>query len=206
MAEFANPLERWNSRFATTDYLFGEEPNQFLKQQQSYLQSGKVLSIADGEGRNSVWLATLGLTVDAFDFSEKALQKAYLLAQKHQVSVNFTCASWQEFLWPEEQYDYVVGIFFQFVNPEKRLQLFQKMINSLKVGGLIILQGYGKEQLRFKTGGPGELDHLYEEELLLNLLPNFEFLVLKTYELEIAEGSGHAGMSSLVGAVARKMA
>lgn len=205
MAEFTNPLERWNSRFATTDYLFGEQPNQFLTEQKSYLQTGNVLSIADGEGRNSVWLATLGLTVDAFDFSEKALQKAHLLAQKQQVRVNFTCASWQDFLWPVEQYDHVVGIFFQFVNPEKRMLLFQKMTQALKVGGLLILQGYGKEQLRFKTGGPGELDHLYDEELLKNLLPNFEFLVLKTYESEISEGTGHAGMSSLVGAVARKL-
>ncbi len=206
MAEFTNPLERWNSRFATNDYLFGEEPNQFLKDQQPYLQSGNVLSIADGEGRNSVWLAALGLKVDAFDFSENAIQKAKLLAQKKQVSVNFNCTSWQDFLWQEAKYDYVVGIFFQFVNPEKRLQLFQKMIQTLKVGGLIILQGYGKDQLRFKTGGPGELDHLYDEELLTKLLPNFEFMVLKTYEAEIIEGTGHAGKSSLVGVVARKLA
>jgi cyclopropane fatty-acyl-phospholipid synthase-like methyltransferase len=206
MAEFTNPLERWNSRFATNDYLFGEEPNQFLQDQQPYLQSGNVLSIADGEGRNSVWLAALGLKVDAFDFSENAIQKAKLLAQKKQVSVNFNCTSWQDFLWQEAKYDYVVGIFFQFVNPEKRLQLFQKMVQTLKVGGLIILQGYGKDQLRFKTGGPGELDHLYDEELLTKLLPNFEFMVLKTYEAEIVEGTGHAGMSSLVGVVARKLA
>lgn len=206
MAEFTNPLERWNSRFATNDYLFGEEPNQFLQEQQQYLQSGNALSIADGEGRNSVWLATLGLKVDAFDFSENAIQKAKSLAQKKQVSVNFNCTSWQDFLWQDAQYDYVIGIFFQFVNPEKRLQLFQKMIQALKIGGLIILQGYGKDQLRFKTGGPGELDHLYDEELLTKLLPNFEVLVLKTYEAEIVEGTGHAGMSSLVGVVARKLA
>jgi len=206
MAEFANPRERWNSRFALEGYLFGEEPNQFLKEQQPYLQSGKVLSIADGEGRNSVWLASLGLTVDAFDFSENAIQKAELLAKKHQVSVNFSQSSWQDFPWQEEQYDFVVGIFFQFANPEKRLQLFQKMIQSLKVGGLMILQGYGKDQLRFNTGGPRELDHLYDEELLRDLLPNFEFLTLTTYEAEITEGNGHAGMSSLVGTVARKLA
>ena len=206
MAEFSNPLERWESRFSTENYLFGEEPNQFLKDQKEYFQNGHALSIADGEGRNSVWLAKLGLEVDAFDFSKTAIQKANNLAQKNQVSVNFTCSSWQDFSWEAYQYDYVVGIFFQFANPEKRLKLFLKMIQTLKVGGLLIIQGYGKDQLLYKTGGPGELDHLYDESLMRDLLPNFEFLELKTYVTTISEGTGHAGMSSLVGVVARKLA
>jgi SAM-dependent methyltransferase len=206
MAEFTNPLERWESRFSTVNYLFGEEPNQFLKDQKEYFQNGHALSIADGEGRNSVWLAKLGLEVDAFDFSKTAIQKANILAQKNQVSVNFTCSSWQDFSWEAAKYDYVVGIFFQFANPEKRLKLFQKMIQTLKVGGLLIIQGYGKDQLLYKTGGPGELDHLYDESLIRDLLPHFEFLELKTYVATISEGTGHAGISSLVGVVARKLA
>ena len=206
MAEFANPLERWNSRFSTEEYLFGEQPNQFLKEQHRFFQGGKALSIADGEGRNSVWLAKQGITVDAFDFSPIAVEKAYQLAQRNEVSVNFQCASWQDFVWQQEYYDYVVGIFFQFVNPAKRAKLFQKMLPTLKVGGLMILQGYGKEQLLFKTGGPGELDHLYDELLMRELLPNFEFLHLTTYQTTIQEGSGHHGMSSLVGVVAKKLA
>jgi SAM-dependent methyltransferase len=205
MAEFTNPLDRWEARFSSETYLFGEEPNQFLKDQIAYLKNGHALAIADGEGRNSVWLAKLGLEVDAFDFSQAAIQKAHHLAQKNQVRVNFTCSSWQDFSWESDKYDYVVGIFFQFVNPEKRLKLFQRMIQTLKIGGLLLIQGYGKDQLIYKTGGPGELDHLYDESLMRDLLPNFEFLELKTYEAAISEGTGHVGLSSLVGVVAKKL-
>jgi cyclopropane fatty-acyl-phospholipid synthase-like methyltransferase len=188
------------------EYLFGEQANQFLKDQCNFFQGGKALSIADGEGRNSVWLAQQGLRVDAFDFSPRAVDKANQLAQRNSVQVNFQCTSWQDFTWQEGHYDYVVGIFFQFVNPEKRAKLFQKMVQTLKVGGLMVIQGYGKDQLLFKTGGPGELDHLYDEQMMRDLLPNFEFLYLNTYQDTIQEGTGHNGMSSLVGVVAKKLA
>ena len=205
MAEFTNPLERWNTRFSKEGFLFGEQPNAFLLEQERYLQKGSVLAIADGEGRNSVWLAQLGLAVDAFDFSPVAIAKAELLAQKKQVKVNFHCTAWEDFDFVPNQYDYVVGIFFQFVGPEKRTQLFQKMIRTLKVGGLMIIQGYGKNQLQLNTGGPGELDHLYDEELIQKLMPNFDWHVIQTYDAQINEGTGHSGLSSLVGVVAKKL-
>lgn len=204
MADFANPLERWNSRFSIDTFLFGSEPNGFLKEQQAFFKEGLALSIADGEGRNSVWLAQQCLKVDAFDFSPVAIKKAQDFAKNKNVKINFTCSSWEDFSWEKEKYDYVVGIFFQFVGPEKRKQLFEKMVDSIKIGGLMVIQGYGLRQLEYKTGGPGELDHLYDETLMRELLPNFEFQVLKTYETTIHEGTGHHGMSSLVGVVAKK--
>jgi 2-polyprenyl-3-methyl-5-hydroxy-6-metoxy-1,4-benzoquinol methylase len=205
MAKFSKSLERWNDRFSVEHYLFGKEPNHYLVEQQKYLTAGRALAIADGEGRNSIWLAQQGLLVDTFDFSPVAIKKAEQLAQSKQVKLNFTCSDWQSFAWPENTYDYVIGIFFQFADPEDRKELFAKMNQTLKPGGLMIIQGYGEKQIQYNTGGPGVLENLYTEELLQNAFANYEILDSQTYEKEIVEGDGHAGMSSLVGFVGRKL-
>jgi cyclopropane fatty-acyl-phospholipid synthase-like methyltransferase len=204
MATFAHPLERWQHRFDIEGYLFGERPNTYLADQQRHLQPGSALSVADGEGRNSVWLAKQGLQVDAFDFSSNAVHKAHRLAASHQVQVNFHCCDWQSYHWPQAHYDNVVGIFFQFAGPDPRAQLFAHMDRCLKPGGLLVIQGYSTAQLRFNTGGPGELDHLYDEALMRASFPDYEVLDLRTYEAEVAEGTAHNGMSGLLGFVGRK--
>jgi SAM-dependent methyltransferase len=169
------------------------------------LKAGKTLSLADGEGRNSVWLARQGFDTDAFDFSPVGVQKARELATKHGVKVNYHCSDWESFDWAAHRYDNVVGVFFQFADPVSRSVLFAKMDQALKPGGVLLIQGYGKGQLQYKTGGPGELDHLYDEELLLSAFSNYQVLDLKTYTAEVDEGAGHKGMSALVGFVARKL-
>lgn len=203
---FTDPLARWNERFSTQDYLFGEEPNAYLASQAQHLRPGSALSVADGEGRNSVWLARRGLRVQAFDFSPVAVEKARALAQRHGVQVDLHCAAWQDFAWPQAAFDNVVGIFFQFTDPAERADLFRRMDAALRPGGVLLIQGYGKEQMRFGTGGPGKLEHLYDEALLRESFPGYEVLDLRTYEAQVSEGSGHRGMSALVGFVARKPA
>jgi len=204
MNAFTYPKDMWDKRFSTSEYLFGEEPNAFLASQAPQPGHGKALALADGEGRNSVWLARQGYAVDAFDFSEPAVAKARALAAKHAVTVNFACSDWQSFDWKPETYDLVAGIFFQFASPDERSELFEQIKHCLKPGGLLIIQGYGKNQLTFKTGGPGKLDHLYDEELLRQAFDGFEIELCKTCETIIHEGLGHHGMSALVGFVARK--
>ena len=204
MTGFAYPQEMWNKRFSTPDYVFGEEPNAFLVSQAARLGKGHALALADGEGRNSVWLAKQGFTVDAFDFSPPAVEKAKALAAKHNVNLNFSCNAWQSFDWPTARYDLVAGIFFQFATPEERAELFEKIKQSLKPGGVLVIQGYGKNQLAFKTGGPDKLEHLYDEDLLRQAFAGFEVQVCETYETTLQEGAGHSGMSALVGFVARK--
>lgn len=204
MTQFNNPLARWNERFATENYLFGDKPNRYLLEKISLLQKGKALSIADGEGRNSVWLATQGFEVDAFDFSPVAIEKAQKLAHAHQVRVNFHCSDWQNFDWQPEQYDTIAGIFFQFADPESRTKLFEKLNYALKPGGTLIIQGYGKSQMQYKSGGPGILENLYDEELLLSFFSGYKTLDLRTYLEEVDEGPGHSGMSALVGFVGQK--
>ena len=204
MTQFSNPLARWNERFSTDDYLFGEKPNQYLADKTPLLQRGKALCIADGEGRNSVWLASQGYDVDAFDFSPIAIAKAKQLAAKHQVAVHFHCSDWQSFDWQANQYDTIAGIFFQFADPEARTEIFTKLNSALKPGGTLIIQGYGKDQMQYKTGGPGILENLYDEDLLLSAFKGYKVLDIKTYLEVVDEGPGHSGMSALVGYIGQK--
>ena len=100
--------------FRVGEYLFGERPNTYLAAKAALLVRGsRALSIADGEGRNSVWLAKQGFDTDAFDFSPVAIQKARQLADKHAVQVNYHCSDWESFDWAPHRYDNVVGVFFQ---------------------------------------------------------------------------------------------
>lgn len=204
MAEFANPLERWNSRFNREDYLFGEQPNAYLLEQFEKLNKGKTLCIADGEGRNSVWLASQGLEVDAFDFSPVAVEKAKKLAANRGVQANFVCSTWQSFPFQAAHFDNVVGVFFQFASPDERAQLFSKLDTCLRPGGILLIQGYGKDQLKYNTGGPGVLENLYDEALLKTAFATYTVLHSATYTAEVDEGDGHRGTSALVGFVARK--
>lgn len=201
---FTDPQTTWNQRFAAPGYLFGTEPNAYLVSQRAALRPGKALAVADGEGRNGVWLAEQGLAVTAFDFSAHAIDKARALAHARQVEVQFECCAWQEFAWPADHFDNMVGIFFQFAGPDDRAHLFHRMDASLKPGGTLIIQGYGLEQLRHNTGGPGRLENLYDEALLHSAFPNYEWLDLRTYEATLREGSAHCGRSALVGMTARK--
>ena len=199
-----DPLTQWNKRYGGEHYHFGEAPNQYLSQQAKHLRPGTALALCDGEGRNGVWLAQQGLRVEAFDLSPVGIEKAYRLAAARNVTLECHCCTWQDFHWQKAAYDNVVGIFFQFADPVERAQLFAHIDRSLKPGGTLVIQGYGIEQLRFNTGGPGKLEHLYDEALLREAFPGYEILDLRSYEEEVLEGAGHRGTSALVGLVARK--
>ncbi|MBM3338514.1 MAG: class I SAM-dependent methyltransferase [Betaproteobacteria bacterium] len=204
MNSFQNPLERWNSRFAEPGYLFGEEPNNYLREAQAYLKPGRCLMVADGEGRNGVWLAKQGHQVEGFDFSDLAIEKARALAKREQVSVQWEVCSWEQFNWRPERFDNVIGIFFQFAAPDVRSQIFANIDRALKPGGMLVIQGYTAKQLAYNTGGPGILEHMYDEALMRESFKNYRMLDLRTYETEIHEGRGHEGMSALLGMVAQK--
>ncbi|MDB5751544.1 MAG: Methyltransferase type 11 [Ramlibacter sp.] len=114
-----------------------------------------VLCVADGEGRNSVWLAARGLQVDAFDISEVGVAKARVFAAEQGVDVNYSVAGCDGFDWPQSACDGVAAIFIQFADPALRERMFQRMAASLKPGGTLVLQGYGAKQLECRTGGAG---------------------------------------------------
>lgn len=148
----------WDNRYDREDLLFGSAPNTWLASHQDLFLPGKrALAVADGEGRNSVWLAQRGLSVDAFDISSVAVAKAKELARQAQVAVNFNVADCDGWNWNAVAYDYVVAIFVQFADPEMRARLFSNMVRTLVPGGLLFLQGYTPKQLEYKTGGPPEV-------------------------------------------------
>lgn len=204
---FADPAATWNRRFSDEGFLFGTEPNGWLREHAPLWQPGqRVLCVADGEGRNSVWLAGRGLRVDAFDIAEAGVRKARELAAAQGVQVNLQVADCDGFDWGQERYDGVAAIFIQFADPALRQRIFRRIVQCLKPGGVLVLQGYGPKQLEYRTGGPGILAHLYTPQLLRAELAGLEILELREYEAELAEGSGHKGRSALVGLVARKPA
>lgn len=201
------PAPDWDARYARTDYLFGTEPNAFLKRETKRLdKSGEVLCVADGEGRNSVWLAKQGFRIHAVDASAVALDKARALAAKEGVAdaIIFEQVDLTTWRWPLERYHAVVAIFIQFAAPETRADLFKGMKAALVPGGLLLLQGYRPEQIDYGTGGPGAVENLYDEPLLRRAFGDFEIVELASYDAEIREGDGHNGMSALIDLVARR--
>ena len=202
---FPDPAGTWNRRFAADGFLFGTEPNAWLRDHAGVWQPGqRVLSVADGEGRNSVWLAKRGLRVDAFDIAEVGVEKARRMAAEQGVSVNFSVADCDGFAWPEAAYDGVAAIFVQFADPAMRTRLFAHIRRSLKPGGTLVLQGYTPRQLEYRTGGPPFESHLYTPALLREALAAMDIVELRDYEADLAEGSGHHGRSALIGLVARQ--
>lgn len=203
MSEF----ERWQTRFSTPGYLFGKEPNAFVKRNADLIKTkagGKALSIADGEGRNGVFIAQCGLNVLSLDFSPTAQEKARQLAAERGVTIRTEIADLATWQWPVEAFDLIAGIFFQFTPPDLRSKVFAHIKKALKPGGILLIEGYGPKQLEYKTGGPSELDRLYTPKMLRDAFGDLSELDIKEYDAEVDEGSGHAGMSALVDLVGRK--
>jgi SAM-dependent methyltransferase len=209
MSDHGNPPDsdqvRWEARFAVPDYVFGTEPNEFLKAQAHLLPaSGAVLSVADGEGRNGVWLAGRGLDVLAIDWSPSALAKALALAGQRGVTLRTQQADIVRWEWPVEQFDVVAGIFFQFLTPDERHQVFARMRDALRPGGLLLIEGYRPKQLEYRTGGPSQVENLYTRELLEAEFGSLSELQIDEHDSMRSEGTGHAGMSALIDLVGRK--
>jgi len=195
----------WNERYAAPGFLFGTEPAVFLKAQSVHFVPGaKVLAVADGEGRNSTYLAACGLSVTAMDSSEVAVEKARALAAERGVSVDFRIADTRTWDWAPETFDMVVAIFIQFAPPADRAMIFAGMKRTLKPGGTLLLHGYRPEQVDYATGGPPYREHMYTEALLREAFGDMEILRLAAYDHVIEEGTGHSGKSALIDLVAKK--
>lgn len=202
------PISKWNERFlATEDYIFGKEPNAFMvRHAAEFIKPGAtVLAVADGEGRNGVWLAQQGCEVWSVDSAPAASEKARKLAAERGVAMHVQTADATEMDWDARQYDLVVGIFFQFANPQLRTKIFDGMKRATRPGGYLLIEGYGLKQLDYKTGGPGIPEHLYTLDLMREHFSDMHIDVLQEYDAELNEGKGHAGMSALVDLVARKL-
>jgi len=198
-------LDRWETRFRAPDYIFGKEPNAFLKAHAHLLRPGQTaLAVADGEGRNGVWLAEQGLDVLAIDFSAAALAKAQALAQERGVRLRTETADVTNWRWPPAAFDVVVAIFVQVVFAADRPAFFANLKRTLKPGGLLLMQGYRVEQLNYRTGGPPEAERLYTRSILEDAFGDMTELDIHEHDSAINEGTAHVGMSALIDLVGKK--
>ena len=201
----ANETSVWDRRYAGEEYLFGQAPNGFLAAQAPRLQRGKsALALADGEGRNGVWLAEQGLKVLSIDSSAVAQEKARRLALARGVHIQLELVDLSTWSFPESRFDVIAAIFIQFAGPPLRAVLFQGIKRALKPNGLLFLEGYRPRQLEYRTGGPSIVENLYTEAMLREAFSDLEILELNQYDAIIEEGAGHKGISALIDLVARK--
>jgi SAM-dependent methyltransferase len=197
----------WEARYANAgDYLFGEEPAQTLVEN-PWMTDGAdtCLCVADGEGRNGVWLAGQGLSVASFDLSQTAVERAQVLAAKSGVGINAYVSDWEGWDW-SQSFDLVVAVFVQFMGPEARVRQFETLREAVRPGGRLVLHGYTPEQVEFGTGGPPYPENMYTPELLNDAFGDWRILRLAAYEREVQEGRGHSGHSALIDLVAEKPA
>ncbi len=197
----------WDERYATDAYLFGTEPSVFLEQNAGFLKADdEALAVADGEGRNSVFMAQKGLRVTAMDNSSVGLEKARRLAAAKGADVDFRLADLKTWEWTPEKYDVVAAIFIQFAPPELRAEIFDGIERTLKPGGLLLLHGYTPKQIEYKTGGPPFAENLYTKDLLSDRFGGWDIIRLEEYEDNLSEGTGHSGRSALIDLIARRPA
>jgi SAM-dependent methyltransferase len=194
----------WNSRYAESGYAYGTEPNAFLVAQKKYFRpGGKALAVADGEGRNGVWLAQQGLDVLSVDVSEAGLEKARELAADRGVRLRTERADLTTWTWPEAQYDLVAAIFIHFP-PEVRARMHRAMFQALKPGGVLILEAFTPEQLEYRSGGPPLVEMLYTADMLRIDFAGGEFLGIEGLVTELAEGKYHRGPAAVVRLLLRR--
>ena len=194
----------WNDRYSEPGYLFGTEPAAFVRRMAPHVPpQSEVLCVADGEGRNSVWLAAQGHKVTAFDNAPAALDKARALAGEQGVEVNLHRAPIESWDWAQP-FDAVVAVFVQFTPPDLRARFFEWMGQAVRPDGLLLLHGYAPRQVDYGTGGPPQRSHMYTTDLLRRHFHGWDLLHLADYDQHIEEGRGHSGRSALIDLVARK--
>ena len=194
----------WNDRYNTKDYIYGTSPNEFLVEYESQISpKGNVLCLADGEGRNSVFLAKLGYNVTAVDMSSNAIEKAKMLAKENDVDVDFVHADLTEFVIVQNHWDAIVSIFCH-LPLSIRKQVHKNTVSGLKSGGKILLEAYTPDQLKFKSGGPQSEDMMMSIEILRNELSGLNFILADETERDVVEGLFHTGLGAVVRLIAEK--
>jgi 2-polyprenyl-3-methyl-5-hydroxy-6-metoxy-1,4-benzoquinol methylase len=196
--------EFWNSRYAESGYAYGTEPNAFLVSQKHYLKPGmKALAVADGEGRNGVWLAQQGLDVLSVDASEVGLGKTRELAADRGVTIRTERVELTTWQWPEAHYDLVAAIYIHFP-PQVRARMHRAMFEALKPGGVLILEAFTPEQLKYKSGGPPVAEMLYTADMLRIDFAGAEIVLLEERFTDLAEGKYHRGPAAVVRLLLRR--
>ncbi|GAB1429534.1 class I SAM-dependent methyltransferase [Ignavibacteria bacterium] len=194
--------EFWNERFGRNDYVYGASPNEYFKKKIAGLAAGRILFPCEGEGRNSVYAASLGWEAEAFDQSEAGKKKAEALAQKSGVRICYTVADAEEIEYPAGHFDAIALIYSHFPE-EKRKAYHRKLCSFLKKGGYLILEGFGKRQTEYQkanpnAGGPRDTGMLLNLEELRDDFAGFDMTDACETEAILNEGEFHQGESFVV--------
>ncbi len=187
----------WNNRYATDAYIYGTEPNEFLRQQANKLPKGKILCLADGEGRNSVYLAQLGYEVTAVDASEVGLAKAQKLAATKGVSITTEVVDLADYDMGQNQWQGIVSIFCH-LPPPLRKQVHGQINAALIAGGVFLLEAYTPAQLEHGTGGPPVAAMMMTATELAQELDGLQIDHCEELERDVVEGVGHSGTGAVV--------
>jgi 2-polyprenyl-3-methyl-5-hydroxy-6-metoxy-1,4-benzoquinol methylase len=196
--------EIWNSRYSDIEYVYGKEPNVFFKTELDKLQPGRILLPAEGEGRNAVYAASQGWEVWACDQSDEGKKKALKLAEASGVSIRYDTGNLETMKFPENHFD-VIALIFVHQMPDERRVFHQRLHQYLKPGGFLLSESYSKEQLKFQTGGPKDIEMLVTPELLAEDFSNLQILSNQTVQTTVNEGILHKGEAAVVRVVGRRM-
>ena len=199
---------RWNDRYKANEFAYGEQPNNYLKEQLEKLPAGTILFPAEGEGRNAVFAATLGWAVSAFDISAEGKKKALQLAAKHNVTIDYSVGLLEEIPYADGQFDAMALIYAHFLAAIK--SAYHKTLDKyLRKGGILIFEAFSKNHLAYlekneNVGGPKDIDSLFSTEEIRADFPNYEIIELAEQEIELHEGLYHNGTGSVIRFTGRK--
>lgn len=200
--------ERWNDRYSNEEFAYGEEPNNFFKEQIEKLKAGTILFPAEGEGRNAVYAAKLGWKVAAFDISEEGKNKALKLAEANNVTIDYKVGALETLNYQPEQFDAIALIYAHFP-AEIKSYLHKTLETYLKKDGIIIFEAFSKKHLEYlaindKVGGPKDIESLFSIEEIKADFPHYEIIQLEEKEIELNEGLFHNGKGSVIRFVGKK--
>ena len=204
-----NPwVNRWNDRYSKDEFAYGEQPNNYLKEQLEKLPVGAILFPAEGEGRNAVFAATLGWAVSAFDISTEGKKKALRLAENNKVTMDYQVGELQDLNYKADQFDAIALIYAHFPADIKSIY-HNKLDRYLRKGGTIIFEAFSKKHIGFiskneKVGGPKDIDMLFSIDEIKSDFPNYEIIELEEKEIELSEGLFHNGRGSVIRFVGEK--
>lgn len=187
----------WNDRYTETEFAYGKEPNQFLQENIHLLPIGKVLFVAEGEGRNAVFAAKNGLQVYAFDYSDSAQKKAMVLASENNVIIDYEVSDVLQLSYEKNSFDAIVFIFAHFPS-DIRKKAHEELLSLVKPNGKIVFEAFSKEQLKYTSGGPKESAMLFSEEEVRKEFVNVTFDFLKSQLVMLNEGPYHQGEGKVI--------
>lgn len=208
MTEHNSWQAMWDERYRIEDYAYGTTPNEYLRENLSKLACGNILFPAEGEGRNAVFAATQGWNVSAFDISVEGQRKAYQLANKNNVTIDYHVGNITDLPFTMNQFDAVALIYAHFP-PNERAQIHARLQTLLRNGGILLFEGFSKNHLEYRkinenVGGPKDIDFLFSIEELQYDFSDFEFISLEEKVIQLNEGLFHNGIGSVIRCIAIK--